>query len=363
MSKARQLADFISTSTVSAAEIADGAVTSSKISDGAVSSSKIASGAVSSSLGYTPVNKAGDTMTGSIVAHKFLPALSATLSRSGAGTVSTGWYRIARSSDGGTGSYGTRGGCTVFINSQGGWLGPGVTKIEVFKDYSTFGTLTADSKGSSYFYDYRITMDSNYAYLEGYTEGFSYGGDFELHTSILPYAGNYDSGGWTLYNETLTLSSATPQSIQRANFVRRNHIMLERLHSDSDLIPTERIHAGAWNINSAFSNPTQDLLKITDPGPIYAQCFAEVLVTQNPWSNGGGGNMHVGYANYYNSGNSKNVTTMTLRGQPSGSVGNVGTLSWSGDRLQYTANRASNYDSYQISIIVAAKTVGVQVMI
>ncbi len=49
------------------ASINAGAVGTTQIADGAVTSSKLASGAVIGNLGYVPVNKAGDTMTGTLV--------------------------------------------------------------------------------------------------------------------------------------------------------------------------------------------------------------------------------------------------------------------------------------------------------
>lgn len=47
-------------------KIADGAITTSKIANGAITSAKLASGAAIANIGYTPVNKAGDTMTGNL---------------------------------------------------------------------------------------------------------------------------------------------------------------------------------------------------------------------------------------------------------------------------------------------------------
>jgi hypothetical protein len=45
----------------------DGTVTTAKIVDGNVTAAKLASGAAVSSIGYTPVNKAGDSMSGSLL--------------------------------------------------------------------------------------------------------------------------------------------------------------------------------------------------------------------------------------------------------------------------------------------------------
>ncbi|QKE11347.1 distal tail fiber protein [Thermus phage phiFa] len=46
--------------------IANGGVGTAQLADGAVTASKLASGAAVANIGYTPVNKAGDTMTGSL---------------------------------------------------------------------------------------------------------------------------------------------------------------------------------------------------------------------------------------------------------------------------------------------------------
>lgn len=52
---------------IAAEDLAANSVTVSEISDGAVTSPKLASGAAVANIGYTPVNKAGDTMTGNLV--------------------------------------------------------------------------------------------------------------------------------------------------------------------------------------------------------------------------------------------------------------------------------------------------------
>lgn len=51
---------------VTTAKIADGAVVTADIADSAVTSAKLASTAVTDKLGYMPVNKAGDTMSGTL---------------------------------------------------------------------------------------------------------------------------------------------------------------------------------------------------------------------------------------------------------------------------------------------------------
>jgi hypothetical protein len=71
------------------------------------------------------------------------------------------------------------------------------------------------------------------------------------------------------------------------------------------------------------------------------------------------GNVHVGYALWIGSGGSS-VTTMTLdTGNSNISNTNVGTLSWSGNNLQYTTNRGGNYEMNHITIWACARDTGV----
>jgi hypothetical protein len=56
----------IGTGAVTADKIGTGAVTTAKIADANVTSGKLASGAAVSNIGYTPVNKAGDILTGNL---------------------------------------------------------------------------------------------------------------------------------------------------------------------------------------------------------------------------------------------------------------------------------------------------------
>ena len=53
--------------TVTTAKMVDGAVTTVKIADGSVTAAKMAAAAAVGNLGYTPVNKAGDTITGGLI--------------------------------------------------------------------------------------------------------------------------------------------------------------------------------------------------------------------------------------------------------------------------------------------------------
>jgi hypothetical protein len=71
------------------------------------------------------------------------------------------------------------------------------------------------------------------------------------------------------------------------------------------------------------------------------------------------GNVHVGYALWVGGGSSS-VTTMTLdTGNSNIGNANVGTLSWSGNNLQYTTNGAGNYELNSITIWGSARDTGV----
>lgn len=62
----------VKASGITTTQIQDGAVTTSKLADSSVTAQKLAPGAALSNLGYAPVNKAGDTMTGNLT----LPGLT-----------------------------------------------------------------------------------------------------------------------------------------------------------------------------------------------------------------------------------------------------------------------------------------------
>lgn len=71
------VAEDIAANAITVSEISDGAVTTSKLAnsavstdklgDGVVTANKMASGATLANLNYTPVNRAGDTMTGELI--------------------------------------------------------------------------------------------------------------------------------------------------------------------------------------------------------------------------------------------------------------------------------------------------------
>jgi hypothetical protein len=241
------------------------------IVDGTVSANKLATGAAVSNIGYTPVNKAGDTMTGQLSTEMTPPASNG------------GIHRIRDTSS--TGSNTTFGG-TLYSSPNG-------------QDYSV-GKKTINSAG----YLAQVRADGGELYRRG-------------------SAGEHVDVEWFEYGATY---------------------------------PIQLVYAAGFKAQSAFDNPTINLFTVNSWASIFATLIAEVEVFQCPWSNGAGGNIHTGSANGYNSGSNKYVNGMGIkdRCQPTNSIGNVGTLSWSGDTLRYTTNRASNYDHYIIRLRVAA---------
>ena len=122
--------------------------------------------------------------------------------------------------------------------------------------------------------------------------------------------------------------------------------------------PDDFVEVNGISWASSFDNPTIDLFTFPTPTTAYPNLIAEVEVWQTPWSNSATGNAHIGYANYGSQGSIKNVTTMVVKGtMPSGGHGNVGTLSWNGNTLRYTSNRASNYDHYNLKYTVRQQEV------
>lgn len=118
---------------------------------------------------------------------------------------------------------------------------------------------------------------------------------------------------------------------------------------------------------SAFDNPTVDLVNFQS-GTVNNSMQIKVRVRQVPYlgSAGAAHNEHIGLASVWTNGSTHStyvgtmVVTNGLTG--AGGTGNVGTLSWSGSgsntTLRYTANRASNYDSYFVEYEIVGNSGG-----
>ena len=109
-------------------------------------------------------------------------------------------------------------------------------------------------------------------------------------------------------------------------------------------------------VTAETSNQTQTIATCSAAGT-NERIFIKVQVV-NVSAVNNYGNVHVGYAIWSGSGGSS-VTTMTLdTGNSNISNGNVGSLSWSGNNLQYTTNRLGNYELNAITIWGSARDTG-----
>jgi hypothetical protein len=97
------------------------------------------------------------------------------------------------------------------------------------------------------------------------------------------------------------------------------------------------------NFGSAFDNPTINVICIGNPQN------SVTIIRVTVFTTGFGSNtanVHTGYA--MKSWTASYACPMSVVAGFGNN--NVGTLAWSGDYLQYTANRVSNYDSYHMEV-------------
>ncbi len=150
-----------------------------------------------------------------------------------ASTAYSGWYRIARSSIA-AGSSGLRGGVKATVSGTGNYLAPTQDVIYAFKNWST-GSLISKIEnhiGSTFFTKYRIAMDSDYAYLEGYLPSLNIGGNSTFFVTIENQGFNLDN--WTAYNENLTAGVAAPLSSDELAVIA-NGVSVSGLHSEGNV--------------------------------------------------------------------------------------------------------------------------------
>ena len=110
---------------------------------------------------------------------------------------------------------------------------------------------------------------------------------------------------------------------------------------------------------SSINNPTVNLAEFSGGNGNNA-CVIKVRVIQVEFEGNdlSVGNEHVGMASIRKkvSGYSTFVNTMTIT--INNGNNNVGTLSWSGQTLRYTSNRATNYDSYYVEVEICQSNQG-----
>jgi hypothetical protein len=112
-------------------------------------------------------------------------------------------------------------------------------------------------------------------------------------------------------------------------------------------------------VQSNTNNPTVSLVTFSG-GATYQSCMIKVKVFQLGLTGtpAASGNEHIGLGWVYFSGSAYSTYVNTMTVTTNISNGNVGTLSWSGQTLQYTTNRVTNYDSYYIEVEVTQNNGG-----
>jgi len=101
----------------------------------------------------------------------------------------TGWFILARSSQQ-TGGSGVRGGFMVEVSSTGNYLTPATDVITGFKDWGSTAVISSVvGNNGTIFQNYRVTVDSNYTYLEGYVS-YYFGGDQAINITSRSYGLN-----------------------------------------------------------------------------------------------------------------------------------------------------------------------------
>ena len=131
-----------------------------------------------------------------------------------ANTQYSGWYRIAKSADE-TGFGGRRGGVKVIITAAGNWLVPSQQIIYAFKDWTSNLHLSSVTDAFGYFTKYRIVIDQNTAYLEGYLPNLYVGDNSYFHVSVETLGAN--TTNWEPYSGGLTFGLSNPLAVSQLN--------------------------------------------------------------------------------------------------------------------------------------------------
>ena len=126
---------------------------------------------------------------------------------------------------------------------------------------------------------------------------------------------------------------------------------------------------GGWmRFTSNFSNPTKDLVILPDGGNTNSGMFIKVTVMQLDYPGGdrGVGAIHIGYASAKRKGDASGKwhveCSSSMNMEPGsnfhGNFSSMGSLSWENSNpsdtntLRYTANRVTNYDTYDVQVEV-----------
>ena len=102
----------------------------------------------------------------------------------------------------------------------------------------------------------------------------------------------------------------------------------------------------AKTFGSNFSNPSITIITVASSGNTNATIVIKVRVFQAVYASNTG-NEHIGVATAMWTGSAWQFQAPTMT-KTNGALTNIGTLSWSGNSLIYTSNRAGNYDNYYV---------------
>lgn len=208
----------------------------------------------------------------------------------------SGWYRLAYSQ---SSTYGLRGYFRAHISTTGNYGQPSHSVIEGYKDWSASAIITSvENQVGSLFSKFRIAMDSNYAYLEGYAS-FSIGGSTAVSVTIESPA--YVLDNWTAYSGAITASSGVTYTSSEAyctvNSLSLSTPLYINQYAASSLYSVNIINTDMTDNSSSFDSITND----SDGGGTSWNIVKDSIINLYSTSGGHGGqwgypvNVEAGY--------------------------------------------------------------------
>ena len=234
------------------------------------------------------------------------------------------------------------------------------------------GTTNPNLYGNGFTNQFTVSTTSGYANISvagssGNSGGIDFGNQSVRHAGVYGLDGS-DLGFYTNgsnsgngLSERMRITSGGKVGINNTSPNNVVDIYDQTYNSNTVGVLAARTRGGGTFITgrvvtAEVSNQTQTIATMSSSGA-NERIFIKVQVV-NVSAVNNYGNVHVGYALWSGSGGSS-VTTMTLdSGNSNISNTSVGTLSWSGNNLQYTTNRIGNYELNAITIWASARDTG-----
>jgi hypothetical protein len=191
----------------------DGTVTNAKLAAGAVDNSKMAAGAAVANIGYTPVNKAGDTMTGPLIIDYGSGDMLSLRKGSASAALSLGSSTTAQAL-----IEAISGGGVQIYSGSGSWSGPSWSSVAQFTTgRSVLATSTAkawccyDGSSNSILNSFNVSsvteINANGVYQYNFTNAFS--------SNVYSGAGTIGLGGSGEFVEFDARTTSNAQMILR----------------------------------------------------------------------------------------------------------------------------------------------------